>query len=77
MAKTVTAVEEKTGIVDRVWGFGAEVVAELKKVSWPSLDDLKLSTKVTLYMLAIMAIITFVFDKVFEIAIVALLKLVS
>lgn len=76
MAKTV-AVEEKPGIIDRVWGFGTDVVAELKKVSWPSLEDLKLSTKVTLYMLGIMAIVTFIFDKVFEIGIFTLLNLVS
>lgn len=76
MAKSV-AVEEKPGIIDRIWGFITEVLVELKKVSWPSLEDLKLSTKVTLYMLAIMAIVTFVFDKVFEISIFTLLKLVS
>lgn len=76
MAKSV-AVEEKPGIIDRIWGFITEVLAELKKVSWPSLEDLKLSTKVTLYMLGIMAIVTFVFDKIFEISIFTLLKLVS
>lgn len=76
MAKTSVA-EEKPGLWERLTGFKSDVVGELKKVSWPTLEDLKISTKVTMYMLVIMGIIMFVFDKIFEISIFALLNIAS
>lgn len=61
-----TVTEQKPGLVARVQGFYAEVVVEMGKVTWPTLDDLKISTKVTMFLLFAMAAVVFVFDKVFE-----------
>lgn len=61
-----TVTEQKPGLVARVQGFYAEVVVEMGKVTWPTLDDLKVSTKVTMFLLFAMAAVVFVFDKVFE-----------
>ena len=42
-----------------------EVRAELKKVVWPTRDEIKNYTVVVLMMLAVMTILTFAFDYVF------------
>lgn len=61
-----TVTEQKPGLIARIQGFYAEVMVEMGKVTWPTLDDLKVSTKVTMFLLLVMAGIVFVFDKVFE-----------
>lgn len=61
-----TVTEQKSGLIARLQEFYGEVMVEMSKVTWPSLDDLKVSTKVTLFLLLAMAGIIFVFDKVFE-----------
>lgn len=61
-----TVTEQKPGLIARIQGFYAEVVVEMGKVTWPTLDDLKVSTKVTMFLLLAMAGVVFVFDKVFE-----------
>ena len=60
------ATEQKPGVFTRVQTFYNEVMTEMNKVTWPSLDDLKVSTKVTMFLLLAMAGVIFVFDKVFE-----------
>ena len=59
----------------RLMQFLAEVRLELDKVTWPGKEDLRVSTKVTMYMLGIMASITFVFDRIFQMVVVLLLRL--
>ena len=76
MAKVNTA-DVKPGIIDRLVDFVRDTYSELKKVTWPTMEDLKVSTKVTMFMLLVMAAITFGFDKVFELSIFTLLHLVS
>ena len=61
-----TVTEQKPGFIARIQGFYAEVMMEMGKVTWPTLDDLKVSTKVTMFLLLAMAGVVFVFDKVFE-----------
>ena len=61
-----TVTEQKPGLITRIQGFYAEVMVEMGKVTWPTLDDLKVSTKVTMFLLLAMAGVVFVFDKVFE-----------
>lgn len=61
-----TITEQKSGPITRLQEFYGEVMVEMGKVTWPSLDDLKVSTKVTLFLLLAMAGIIFVFDKIFE-----------
>lgn len=61
-----TVKEEKPGPITRIQGFYGEVMMEMGKVTWPTLDDLKVSTKVTMFLLLAMAGVVFVFDKIFE-----------
>lgn len=61
-----TATEQKPGVFTRLQTFYNEVMTEMNKVTWPSLDDLKVSTKVTMFLLFAMAGVIFVFDKIFE-----------
>ena len=77
MAKQITADESRPGIVARIQPFFDDVVNELKKVTWPTREDLVASTKVTLFLLLIMAAIIFVYDRVFGFIIVAILNFAS
>ena len=70
-----TATEQKLGPIARLKLFYEEVMTEMGKVTWPTLDDLKVSTKVTMFLLLAMAAIIFVFDKVFEQFVLMLLNL--
>jgi preprotein translocase subunit SecE len=70
-----TATEQKTGPITRLQVFYEEVMVEMSKVTWPTLDDLKVSTKVTMFLLLAMAGIIFLFDKVFEQFVLMLLNL--
>jgi preprotein translocase subunit SecE len=74
MAKAKTS-EAKPGVIERVKIFTRDVQVEMKKVTWPSKEDLKTSTKVCMFMLLLMAGITFGFDKIFEVIILQLLQL--
>ena len=77
MAKPTTTTESGPGLIQRIQGFFEDIINELKKVTWPTRDDLMASTKVTLYMLLIMGVITFVFDRVFAFIIMNVLHFVS
>ena len=72
-----TATEQRPGVVTRVQTFYNDVMAEMNKVTWPTLDDLKVSTKVTMFLLLAMAAVIFVFDKVFEQFVLILLSIAS
>lgn len=69
-----TVSEAKPGLITRIQTFYGEVMVEMNKVTWPSLDDLKVSTKVTMFLLLAMAAVIFVFDKVFELFMLILLS---
>ncbi|HDP33812.1 MAG TPA: preprotein translocase subunit SecE [Candidatus Hydrogenedentes bacterium] len=77
MAKQVTADEPRAGIVTRIQEFFDDIISELKKVTWPSREDLVASTKVTLFLLLIMAAIVFVYDRVFGFVIMMILNFAS
>lgn len=68
MAKQGTVTERKPGIFQRMQNFYNEVRLELEKVTWPSRNDLMVSTKVTMYLLGIMAVVLFAYDQVFQTA---------
>ena len=74
MAKQTAVVEEKPGLFKRVQTFYEEVMAELKKVTWPTREDLKASTKVTLFLIAILAILIYSFDQVLIVLVSFLLR---
>ena len=75
MAKQAVAVETKPGIIQRVQDFVTEVRQELDKVTWPTVEDVKVSTRVCLYMLAGMIVVVFGLDQVFNFIVINLLKL--
>lgn len=77
MAKQATVTEAQPGVVQRVVTFYEEVRTEMDKVTWPSMDDLKVSTQVTLLMLAFMATIIFFADRIFQFVMLFLLTLGS
>ncbi len=76
MPKEVAESESKVGIFDRIQQFYQEVVAEMKKVTWPTWDELKSSTSVVLIILIIFAAVIYVFDFVFQNAVFYIFKLV-
>ena len=75
MAKQAVAVETKPGIFQRVQDFITEVRQELDKVTWPTVEDVKVSTRVCLYMLAGMIVVVFGLDQVINFIVINLLKL--
>jgi preprotein translocase subunit SecE len=70
-----TQSQAKLNPIQKIQVFFEEVRTELDKVTWPSYEDLKVSTKVCLYMLGIMVAITFLFDQVFNRVVLGLLSL--
>jgi len=77
MAKQTAAVEQKPNLFQRLRGFYEEVMAEMKKVTWPTRPDLITSTKVTLFLIAVMTILMFGFDNVLGAAVMLLLSIAS
>jgi preprotein translocase SecE subunit len=77
MAKQAVAVEAKPGPVQKAQEFFQEVRQELEKVTWPTMEDVKVSTRVCMYMLAGMVVVIYGFDFIFNNVILALLKLAS
>jgi preprotein translocase subunit SecE len=75
MAKQVVAAEHNPGLIERIKTFIEEVQVEMKKVTWPTMADLKVSTKVTMYLLLGMAALIFVYDQVFQNVVFQLLNL--
>lgn len=79
ITQTAEDKEEKglKAVYNKVKNFFLEVKSELEKVTWPTVDDLKVSTKVTMILLGIMACIIFVFDLFFAQIMYLILGLVS
>jgi preprotein translocase subunit SecE len=74
MATKTAAEEAQPNVVNRVVGFYQDVRSEMDKVTWPTVDDLKVSTQVTLYLLGVMAVIAFALDQGFQWAALLLLR---
>lgn len=77
MAKQVVTAEAAPGFVQRIQGFFEDIINELKKVTWPTREDLMASTKVTLFMLLVTGVIIFLFDRIFAFTVMLILNLVS
>ncbi len=77
MAKQTAVENKKPGLFATIQEFYEDVMTELKKVTWPTRADLMASTKVTMFLIVIMAITTFLFDTVLGGAIMALLSVAS
>lgn len=76
MAKQAVAAEEKIGLVKRVTDFYQEVMMEMKKVTWPTQDELKTSTSVVMLLLIISAAVIYAYDFLFQVLVFGLFKLV-
>jgi preprotein translocase subunit SecE len=76
MAKQAVAGEERTGIVTRVKDFYQEVMMEMKKVTWPTQDELKTSTSVVMLLLIICAAVIYFYDFLFQLIVFGLFKLI-
>ncbi|MGQ9805369.1 MAG: preprotein translocase subunit SecE [Chlorobiales bacterium] len=50
-------------LTERIGNYYNEVVAEMKKVTWPSKDELRESTLVVLTVAGVLALFTFVIDE--------------
>ncbi|MCS6989611.1 MAG: preprotein translocase subunit SecE [Chloroherpetonaceae bacterium] len=50
-------------LIERIGNYYNDVVAEMKKVTWPSKDELRESTIVVLTVAGILALFTFVIDE--------------
>jgi preprotein translocase subunit SecE len=74
MAKQISTAEAAPGVFQRIQGFFDDIISELKKVTWPTKEDLMASTKVTLFLLLIMVAIIFVYDRVFGFFIMLILN---
>lgn len=77
MAKQAVATEAKPGPIQRLMDFFQEVRHELDKVTWPTVDDVKVSTRVCMYMLIGMAGVIFAFDQIFNRIVLLMLSLAS
>jgi preprotein translocase subunit SecE len=77
MAKQDVIANVQPGPFQRLKEFMTEVRSEMKKVTWPTKEDLKVSTKVTMFLLGVMAVITFFFDQIFGNLIILLLGMAS
>ena len=68
--------EVKPSVWTRLWEFKDDVMLEMKKVTWPTKEELKAHTSVVMLLLAIAAVIIYVYDIFFQITIVGLFKVV-
>ena len=76
MAKQTTAasVDAKPTLFARVRDFYQDVMGEMSKVTWPSKDELKSSTSVVLFLLGIIGAIVYVYDIVFQLGVLGLIR---
>lgn len=58
--------KKKGGIIKRIGKFFREVKAELKKVTWPTKKQLIRNTVVVLIFLAVIGVLVFLFDILFQ-----------
>lgn len=77
MAKQITSADAGPNLFKRIQEFFDDIIGELKKVTWPSRDDLMASTKVTLFLLLVMAAIIFIYDRFFGFIVMMILNYAS
>ncbi len=62
-------------MVNRLSGYLRETSQELKRVSWPSIAELKESTIVVLVTVAVITVFLFIVDKILDLGIKQLIAL--
>ncbi|MBI5095317.1 MAG: preprotein translocase subunit SecE [Candidatus Hydrogenedentes bacterium] len=76
MAKPPAATPiDKPSPIARARTFYSEVRAEMDKVAWPALDEIKSSTSVVLILLGMVSAMIYVFDGVFQFIVIQVLRL--
>jgi preprotein translocase subunit SecE len=70
-----TTAPAKPGIIETVRGFFEDVLTEMRKVSWPTYDELKSLTQLVLWSLLISGIVLGIYDFVFNNLMALILKL--
>ena len=66
MAKHTGATVEKPGFIARIKQFLNEVKDEMRKVTWPSREEVKGSTQVVLGLLLLVSFLIGIYDVVFQ-----------
>lgn len=69
--------EAKQSPFQRLRTFILDIQAEMQKVTWPTKEDLKISTRVVCMLLVVMAVLTAVADRIFAFVVYALLSLTT
>ncbi len=69
--------EAKQSLIQRLRTFILEVQEELQKVTWPTKEDLQVSTKVVCMLLLSMSVLTFFADRIFAFVVFTLLSLTN
>lgn len=72
---TASPSARKPGIIDTIREFFEDVRSEMKKVSWPSFDELKSLTQLVLWSLLISGIVLGFYDFIFHNLMGLILKL--
>jgi len=67
LVSTQPAVADRKGLKDKVVGFFNDVNKEMKKVTWPTRNELVDATVVTLALCAAFSVFVFGVDKIFEV----------
>ncbi len=75
MAKQAVAATSKPNLFVRIKEFIQEVKIEMQKVAWPTREEVKASTWIVSVLLLLLGGVMFVFDFVFQQAIIFFLKL--
>lgn len=74
MAVPETTNTEETGTVEKITGFFKESKTELKKVTWPTRQELFANTVVVLCAVVLVAAAIWVADTIFSLVIRAILR---
>jgi preprotein translocase subunit SecE len=61
-----TSGPKKPGIIETIREFYEDVMSEMKKVSWPTYDELKSLTQLVLWSLLISGIVLGIYDFIFN-----------
>ena len=69
MAKPIFYVIKTIDMVAKIKKYSNEIVGEMKKVSWPTKQQLRESTMVVIVMTGIITLFTFVIDEIMTVVI--------
>ena len=74
MAKQASEKSQELNLFQRIREYFEEIRVELKKVTWPKWEEVKASTWVVLFLLAVLSIIILAYDTVFSKGVLLLLN---